>query len=245
MPWYPKHNDIYQFPFQEFSEPLEPLELVAKLEYYRPKIYHQWIMPQLFAHFGRFRVTEPRWQTVAKENLHTKWDIGVWRLVTQCNRGDLLTQQNKNSKYGSLTPLILAGIREHQKIDYSQWDLADQNFALMENRLLQAIQYPAPEVSVETLLELRQDVLTYKSGKRSGEAKNPESTWSLGAMRGTPLEGSPPLQRVMLLQLWLAHPTVRHPLMILDPKNLDKVPMPLATTTVTLPQTTPQLLPWL
>jgi len=189
---------------------------------------------------------------VAGENLQDKWSVGLWRLVTQQNRGVLLPKQNKNAKYGALTPLVLAGLREGQGIPYTSWDLMDPEFCLLETKLREAIQTPAPDLSLETLLELRQDVLTYKTGPKLGEQKNPESVWTTGTMRGTPLEGTLPLQRVMLLQIWLAHPTIRNPLMILDPHNPDKTPEPLINSknsevfSLKVPnQINHQQLPWL
>jgi hypothetical protein len=250
MPWRPKNNNIDDFPFHEFQDNAGDIQ--DKLKYYKPHLYATWILPQILAHFGRFRVKEPCWREVARENLTDDWNVGLWRLVVQQPRSVLVSQQNKNAKYGALTPLILAGLVEGQGIPYSAWDLQDPDFALMETRLLDAIQTPVPDVSTETLLELRDDILTYKTGPKTGQHKNPESVWSTGGMRSTPLEPSPALQRVMLLQIWLAHPAIRHPLMILDPRNPDKTPDALinsknsAVFSSQVPnQVEPQTLPWM
>jgi hypothetical protein len=252
MPWIPKSNQIEHFPFNEFCDKLEPETYKQKIDYYRPKLYSSWMLPQILAHFGQFRVKVPCWREVARDNLGDSWRVGLWRFVTQHNRGDLVSKQTQNPKYGALTPLILAGIKEHQGIDYQCWDLHDPEFALLETNLRSAVQHPQPDLTREELLALREGVLTYKTGTREGQTKSAQSTTSTGAMRGTPLEPSPALQRIMLLQIWLAHPALRHPLMILDPRNPDKMPDALinsknsAVFSSQVPnQVEPQTLPWM
>lgn len=240
-------NNIKDFPFEDYSDIHTRDELDEVANYHQLWNYQTWMMPQILAHFGRWQVQEPKWRLVCQQNIATRWDQGLWRVATQINRGQLVKPQNKMPKYGALTPLVLAGIKEQQGILYSSWDI-EPGFALMEPQLLDSILQPCPTPTTSELLLLRESVLVYKSGARRGQRKSAEATWSCGELRGTTLWGTTALQKVMLLQVWLAHPQLRHPLMILDPNNWDQQPPPLVSTEVLVPTTKQvqlQQLPWL
>lgn len=228
MPFNFTEHDIAKFPFQDYSHCQTQEELDELADYHQLYHYQEWMLPQVWAHFGQWRVSEPKWRAVGRENIGDHWQQGLWRVVTQLNRGKLVKPQTKFAKYGALTPIILAAIREHQGIPYASWDVGE-DCQLVERKLLDSMTIPCPRLTREELIQVQKTALVYRSGAKSGQQKKPESTWSLGELRGTPLYGTTPLQKVMLLQVWLAHPTQRHPLMILDPNSWDQVPEPLIT----------------
>jgi hypothetical protein len=97
-----------------------------------------------------------------------------------------------------------------------------------------------------------------RSGKSAGQLKNAESTWSLNGISDTELGHLPKLTQSIMTQIWLAHPSHRSNLMILDPTNWDHMPEPLIATNIfntvvtkssaleeTPKETTKTLLPWM
>jgi hypothetical protein len=81
--------------------------------------------------------------------------------------------------------------------------------------------------TAEALLDIRQLGLTIKSGDKMGTLKKPTSAWALSGVQNTEIGLYPKLTQTMLTQIWVAHPSIRNPLMILDPTNWDNMPQPL------------------
>jgi len=63
---------------------------------------------------------------------------------------------------------------------------------------------------------------------------------------GTALYGRPKLATIMEIQVWCAHPTLRHAGMILDPRDWDNIPIPLILQDVPVKKEEPTKawLPW-
>jgi hypothetical protein len=125
-----------------------------------------------------------------------------------------------------------------QGVPYEQWRASPDLGWILEPRLLEAVALP-PEVleaagnlGSERLLEIRQQGLMTRSGKSAGQLKAAESTWSLTGISDTEIGHLPKLTQTILTQIWLAHPTHRTGLMILDPANWDRMPEPLITNNV-------------
>jgi hypothetical protein len=201
------------------------------------------MLPQILAHYGSWQLVE--WgdrkidpKLSAKRNITTDWHVGLWRVVTQVKRSTLVDKQNTEAgaNYSALVPLILAGVKRHQNVDYTRWDLSSES-KLVESQLLEAMFYPAPALSRDELLELRAQGLVYKTGAKQGQQRQPQSAWCLSHTVGTPLENAPALATTMLAQIWVAHPQLRTNLMVLDPNNWDLMPEPLLATEVLVEQT--------
>lgn len=98
-----------------------------------------------------------------------------------------------------------------------------------------------------------------RSGKSAGQLKSAETTWSLNGISDTELGHLPKLTQSILAQIWLAHPSHRTGLMILNPNNWDDLPEPLIVNNVfktpepqeiaplkqTTNETAKTLLPWM
>jgi hypothetical protein len=138
-----------------------------------------------------------------------------------------MPKQIAQPEYAVLTPLILAGFKRMQGVAYNSWQGLDKLEYIMEPRLLEAVNVVCPDLGSERLIELRTQGLTQRSGIKAGQLKSPESTWSLAGIADTELGHLPKLTQTILTQIWLAHPSHRSSLMILDPNNWDRMPEPL------------------
>jgi hypothetical protein len=144
-------------------------------------------------------------------------------------------------------------------VGYEQWRGLDNLAYVMEPRLLEAVTVVCPSLGSERLLAIRQQGLLQRSGIKAGQMKPAETTWSLTGITDTELGHLPKLTQSLLTQIWLAHPSHRHNLMILDPQNWDRMPEPLIANNVfttpepkeiaplkeSLKESTKTLLPWM
>jgi hypothetical protein len=241
-------QDIKVYPFEEFAEAsLEELEAVA--EQHKIQQYNSWMMPQLLARFGEFKIVETEGQIdAAKTIMHNiKSDPklrGMYLAATKLPRSKLIKRQNsaEGSHYGALIPLVMAGIKKYQNIPYSRWNREGIKYVADKNLAAAMLVEEVPELTTQRILEIREEGLTTKSGKNPGEVKNPLATWSLTGIGDTELGHLPKLAVTMITQIWLAHPSLRNQYMILDPVNWDSMPKPLMPTSV-LPPKEPKVTP--
>jgi hypothetical protein len=147
-----------------------------------------------------------------------------------------------------------------QGVAYESWRGLPKLEYVLEPRLLEAVVVEnLPDLGSERLLEIRTQGLTTRSGKSAGQLKAAETTWSLNGISDTELGHLPKLTQSIMTQIWLAHPSHRSNLMILDPKNWDNLPEPLIVNNVfktpepqeiaplkqTSKETAKTLLPWM
>lgn len=228
-------QDIEHYPFEEFAEaPLDQLESVAE----RQKIqqYNSWMLPQMLARFGRFR---PQWAgdkidavATLQHNLGSDPKLrGMYLAATKLPRGKLVARQNstQGSHYGALVPLVMAGLKKYQAIPYTQWHRDGIKYVADKNLAQAMLVDIVPVLPTHRLLEIREIGLVAKSGRTEGQAKSPTATWALTGIGDTELGHLPKLAVTMLTQIWLAHPSLRNPYMVLDPVNWDHMPEPLVT----------------
>jgi hypothetical protein len=228
-----KKQDISCYPFEEFAEAtLEQLDEVAE----RQKIpqYNSWMMPQMLAKFGSFKLV---WRDskldAAQTLMHNLGSDpklrGMYLAATKLPRGKLIQKQNspQGSQYGALVPLVMAGLKKYQNIPYSAWPRDEIKYVVDKNLAQAMMVDEVPEISTQRLLEIRELGLTAKSGKTEGQVKNPLSTWALTGIQDTELGHLPKLAVTMLTQIWLAHPSIRNEYMVLDPLDWDRMPEPL------------------
>lgn len=266
-----KSNTIIDFPFELYAKLNDSqLEDLAKAHYLTS--LNSWMLPQIAHYYGtwslvwRDKLVDPL--LTAKANIHTDWDVGLWRVVTRLKRGSLVKSQinPEFASYSALVPLILMGAKKYQGVDYSRWDI-QENCPLVDANLLEAMLWQPDESHIEDemlagelayglgskrLLELRAQGLTVKSGPRQGTQQSPTSAWCLRGMQNTELAKAPKLTGTMLCQIWVAHPSLRTEYMILEPNNWDYMPPPLVTgaifnyeTRVSDDTTAVTQLPWL
>ena len=195
-----------------------------------------WLLPQLVAAFGSWTLVKNSGSidvlATLKQNCEgNSTNTAYWR-ISRITRSLLVAAQTKTPEYATLTPLILAGFKRMQGVPYECWRGLPKLEYVLEPRLLEAVTADCPDLGSERLLEIRQQGLMTRSGKSAGQLKNAETTWSLNGISDTELGHLPKLTQSILTQIWLAHPSHRSNLMILDPNNWDNMPEPLIANNV-------------
>jgi hypothetical protein len=109
---------------------------------------------------------------------------------------------------------------------------------MVDALLADAMLVPAddvPDISKDRIMEIRRQGLTTMSGASAGEIVGPTKKWSLTGIKDTEYGHLPTHAVTMLCQTWVAHPSLRTPLMVLDPNDWDGMPAPLMDTEVVEP----------
>lgn len=207
------------------------------IERYGLQYHVDWFMPQLITWLGNLPVYKNddgflSGQQFRNKNFVTDQDKGLYRFLMINERSSYLKLQYKApaKQYCALVPLILYAQKLVKNIPYQAWDPEELHYVVNRD-LADAMCYDAPEFSKDAVLEQRTLGLTPAGG---GAMKNPETTHMLyGPQLKTGIfKDTPKLARVMMTQIWCAHPNNRTRYMVLDPNNWDKMPAPLISTQV-------------
>lgn len=234
-------QDISYLPFSELSN-VANADLDNVVKDLGLQNYSSWMMPQLLALFGSFKtfkndkgeyIAEPFLEHNIGKDPHLR---GIWKACARLKRSALVKGQNSPSMsmYSALVPLIMAGVKRFQSVNYSEWSL-DSIPYLVDNLLSQAMLVDpkdVPDLSVDKIMEIRKQGLTTVSGASAGKVVNPTSKWSLTGIRDTELGHLPTHAITMICQTWVAHPSLRHELMVLHPNDWDGMPAPLVDTEI-------------
>ena len=161
--------------------------------------------------------------------------LGILRFIKLDSKsGSLPTQYKAPYKtYSALVPLVLYAHRLKRGIKYSEWDPAEIHH-IVPKTLADAMLWDGEVPSKDDLIIGRDQGLTVQSGATIGNKRSPISTYKLYATTGTCYQDMPEYVRVMLSQIWLAHPDNRTKYMVLDPKSWDSIPLPLISSDVLL-----------
>lgn len=197
--------------------------------------HSSWLLPQLVAHLGTWRM-HASGKTSVLENCTNTFQRAMYRL-SRVRRSILVKTQTKQPQYGQFVPLLLLGQLNSRGTPYSYWQGYSGVEWLLEPALHQALLVDkVPNISVDRLLAIRQQGLTIRTGTKAGQQRLASATWKLTGISDTELGGLDPLLQTMLCQCWLAHPQHRNKNMILDPNDWDLMPQPLITNDVMLAQ---------
>ena len=152
--------------------------------------------------------------------------LGLYRFLQLNQRSGWLggpaTKEGK--RFCGLVPLILYAHRLYNNTPYSQWSRETLHY-VVNSQLADAMLCEPPQLSIERALELRDLGLVAKGTRRPAT-----TTYMLYNLKGTELDGLNALAKCMVLQTWCAHPQNRTKYMVLDPKNWDEMPAPLASS---------------
>lgn len=231
------------FPFNTFpKDPKDQTAVEAWTTDYGVKFHESWMMPQIVAHYGKFKVTTNKPIDLLANNISKEdaWEVGLWR-ATLAARGFFLRKQSENktsAMYGGLTPLILYGLKKYQNIPYSYWDSQGLEHVVGDD-LAAAMTSEPIDLALDEALRLRDHACVVKTGLSAGKVNKPTSVWKPTGVRGTVLEGLPRLAQVMYLQLWLAHQSLRSESMVLNPSDWDNMPEPFIDSSIFLPEEKP------
>jgi len=241
-----KKRDLLAWPIEAFQS-VNPLIAAQLADQLALSSQSSWLLDQLLHHFGQWSLV---WkdslvdcQATAKLNLGSEFQRGCWILACRLPRSKLVPNQIKQPEFSSFVPLILAGIKRYQGVPYSSWS-RDGLEAVMPQDLLDAALTSWPKIEFEELLRLRHEGLLIRSGPKSGQLRDPKSSWKLYGLQDSPFSELPRLTQVQMTQIWLCHPELRHCDMICDPVNWDQYPEPIIHVEPIAKWTSLTKLPW-
>jgi hypothetical protein len=203
-----------------------------------------WLPHQLLAYFGTWTavVDEGKYSAPLTWDYNTRqrrdyYALGSALLATSARTNFFKDAPKGNQQYKSvinpLVPIILAGFKKFQGINYNDWSL-DGLEVLLDPELGKLVGVTVPELSHSELIALRNTAITDKTGSREGIPNNPATCTKLNHLGDTALGHLPKLAKYMVLQTWAAHPQNRNEYMILDPNNWDNTPQPLVSKDIFL-----------
>lgn len=243
-------QEITQVPFQLEGTDFQPLA--------------GWLLPQSLAFLarempaqkneqGKYDAVETLKNAIAKGVGHPfdatqnkSWINGFIKYLTTSPRGSIIAGRATSAEmlpYAANVPLFLAAYKKFSNIKYSEWDVESLKW-VTDDTLYQMMSSPFDrEYTREELLELRDLGSTIKSGVKNGTIKNPISTTSISKTGDAVFDALPRMTKIVLCQVWVAHPSFWHDYMILDPKSWDTKPEKLIESDVVV-QTVVERNPW-
>lgn len=156
------------------------------------------------------------------------WWRGLLAYINYAPRGAILGSDNSPQKLypstSALVPLVLYTFKRDRGVQYDEWDWNDKNISfLVDADLLAALDSEWFDASKEDWLKWREIACTISTGKDAGTLNSPVDVYKRTTIKG---EGMKPfndlsrLAQIMLMQLHVAHPSIRKDYMILS-KDFD------------------------
>lgn len=192
-----------------------------------------WLLPQFTAYVAKMPISRVDGK-IDPKSLHKAFGCddfhkGLYYYATHPVRGDILNKQYtiESRNYSALVPLLMMPFKKFDNVPYSSWN-TDGLDKIIDSSLYNAmsVDFDPNSFSKEELLLARQEGLLVKTGKTAGSTRNPVTTHKLYGVKA-PLGKLPWLAQVMLFQIWVAHPSNRTDLMVLDWNSWDTMPEPL------------------
>lgn len=242
---YSQKKELSAFPFGDYCD-IAAEDLAEHAKESNLVSHASWILPQMLAFFGTMKLfKDDKGEYMALPFLEHNFGkdphlMGMWKVAARMPRSALVKPQNSGSgpEYSMLVPLILAGIKKYQNVNYSEWSQTDLEY-IVDKHLGEAMLVPPddiPTLSKSEILDIRLKGLTVATGGRVGQVDPVTSKWALTGIKDTALGHLPKLAVTMITQVWVAHPTLRTKYMVLDPNDWDGVPEPLVETEIVKPQ---------
>lgn len=199
----------------------------------------EWLFPQLLAHIARFNINcitnsggiidcSKFW--ASNLDLNSLWDRGLFLFIMKTySRGNILGIKQSTppgTEYCGLVPLVLASFKKYHDVPYSRWDRDTIN-KVVDKPLAEAMAWSGDvdDFSPEFLLEIRAKTLTLKTGAKAGQVQNPITTFKIPT--DPSMNGMPKMLKLMLIQIWCAHPLNINQYMVTNPLDWDNHPEPL------------------
>lgn len=254
-----KNRNILEIPFDEdgFLNEFSTLEAL--------KINSAWLIPQAQEQINKkfTLVRNDQGLICPKLTLNefvknhpesVKWFNTLFSYLKTIPRGEIIQgSQNKQPEVSALVPLILASFKKYRGVKYCEWDWFNEYMKVFVDKdLLDAVTLGFNiEVSKEERCNAREYCLQVKSGAKLGTTKKPTQQYSVTSRAfkndERELNSLPKLRKIMECQLWVAHPSLRTELMLLDVNNLDSMPEPLVEETLSTTKYVKEIeeeLPW-
>ena len=195
-----------------------------------------WLPYQLIAHFGNWTPVKNETGKYSgvntlKANCTSDYQKGIAMFALgsrsqMFNKGPRTFPQYK-SPIAPLVPIILAGFKQNQEIQYGDWDptaiplMVDKDLA---DAMLCGID--TSDWDDFELLKLRKTANTDKNGKVYSVATSAK----VNGLGTSLVKDLPRLAKFMALQTWCAHPSNRTRYMVLDHNNWDTLPEALISS---------------
>ena len=234
-------KDISTYDFSQYSKVNLNTDTLASF-----KTNSTWILPQLLALIGtKLQLVRENGLISFSKTLSSlgSGDItfdtgiplerlelqGILRVLTHSHRSQFVHGRltaEFGARYNGIVPLIPSAIKQYRGVGYSEWDWADAKRAYFLdpdfNNIADLIGNFDNPFSKEELLEIRGD----------SDPKLYKSVAILSRSDNLDFKTLPILARLMLAQMWIAHPTLRHPLAITDLSKPDTTAEPLVVLEV-------------
>lgn len=227
-----KTQKIKDVPFHYLLSP-ETSHLLVGLENYK-----DWLIPQALETIHKMFLLERNEEGLFSATLsfektkcaltadEFKWLGGIVTYLTRPIRKETIGNlvQIKNPNLSALVPLVLSAFKMFRKIQYEEWDKADPKLNIFIDKPLLAAALANIDVSKDDLIFFREHSRVVQSGKTVGKVKELTHTVKIISTDNKEFNALPSLAKIMHCQVWVAHPSIRTDLMILDPNNWDNVP---------------------
>lgn len=246
------HPMILRFPFEQLAQGTLDKD---RLEPFRAR--SQVLLPHLLAFLGStiklvkddtdkfsFKLTvqqlvedlQNQKLLLEGEPVQQNWMRGVLKVLNHAPRGELLHSSMKQTKlegvrYNASIPLILSAFKQFRNVQYEHWNwdceqsLKAREFFLDRDSMLVAEQRGFDGLWTETELQDFRELTNTKQ-------KPLTSVTAVVRIPDPKFKELPRLVKLMLLQLWAYHPSVRHPLAITNLQNFDEPAPPLVDSQI-------------
>lgn len=170
-----------------------------------------------------------------------KWFVGLRVILNRNPRGDILgsgmRQSNEEgSRYSAPVPLILSAFKQYRNIGYEEWDYAaivgDELDWFMDKDCQQIVQYRGADINTWSIAEL----LEFRN-RANPQQKPLHQVTTANRIEDPKFKELPRIIKLLALQLWVFHHSVRHPLAITNLLNFDEPATPLVDSEVVLAKT--------
>lgn len=247
-------HSIIRIPFQDLADQVDKTQLKPFQE------RSQAILPQALAWIGSYwplaKATSGRYGLYESFKLlvqhqqegrlqyeDTKveldWLRGFVKFLTHSPRGDILHSRMQQSKqtgwrYAANVPLILSAFKQFRNIPYEQWEWSQlldpklpQAALFLDRDMQEVVRYRFGEQYQFTQPELLQFREETNLKKRALTAIT-----TVVGISDPDFKSLPRILKLMLLQVWIYHPSIRHPLAITNLENFDEEQTPLVSSEV-------------
>ena len=206
-----------------------------------------WLLPQITAYIAKMPQCRVNGkidgaQFLADNFSKDDWHKGLYRYCTIFQRGLIVPNQYSEQyrNYSSLVPLLMMPFKKFDGTGYSEWSNIS-NVLDPQLYLAMCVEPVSPHALMDihgcgAVLDVRNRALQFQSGDKKGTSRNPISTFKLYGLKAdsdneveAAIASLPWLSQVMITQIWMAHPTIRTNLMVLDGESWDDMPAPLIT----------------
>lgn len=253
---------LHNFDFSEFAEEKPEKTTLAD---FRKKA--GWLLPQLVSFFGtslKLRKDEttglysPTYFIRDNLQLCTEEKIlyegapvpveilkGMIRILVHYPRGDILNatsqkQTKEGIRYAANVPLILSAFKEFRNVKYSEWDWQDENMKfLLDEAQADLIPYIVDPKLQESLQQWTSGDLLHIREEANTRDVPLTSLYSIAVTQDMEFKRLPRLLKLMLCQVWIYHPSVRHNLGICSVQDVDTFPDPLNSSDVPVDKDSP------